>query len=660
MVINEGDTYVITGIKAGVTLTAVPLCLEADTWFLGQTVEHLIQNSLFIWALKALQERDSTRKLSFFQIAGIHGYPYQPWDEAKSYYAATLGQGYCTHNSLLFPCWHRPYMTLYEQALYEIMVTEIIPHGLVYDVPLIAKESTINVLDYKQPDSQIHVPIDNPMYKFVMPGKAQMGSFGINDIQDGVTQFYTIPYSRSIATSRWAPFEPQGGTVSEAWVDGTWYNKPKDSFPLAEMVYRLFEPEYIKTFAQFATTRKPMRVRKLLDETRNPTPYLNLEFIHNNVHNWTGGINGPVGHMGDVPVAGFDPIFFMHHCNIDRQFAIWQALNEKNPNNWFDHLKKPYDDDGTWAIVQGEKVTPKTPLAPFHKNAQGDCFNSDDIRNWMSLYYSYPELQPWLDKYKTEGQFDEAKYVADIRLQLQRLYQPLESPTVSSWLTDSLKVDVIVNITYDRFAFNGLPYTIYLFLGDKSAFASTTSSSSDSAVPPHKHPQHVGFVYTFSNPAFGAAAGAGSRGCQKCLKESESDEDTLSSAQIPLTAVLVARQKLAAATLGAEESESLRAAGIHGLEGMEEDKAERYLADHLHWSVKTGSGMDIEVPEDDQSFFEVKVYHRAARFDNHEADAPPYKPLEKATQTKPGGFLYKGSASGTGTGTGTTATLPTL
>jgi tyrosinase len=121
--VYEGDTYVITGIKAGVTDTKVPLRLEADTWYPGQTVEHIIQNALFIWALKAFQERDPTRKLSFFQIAGIHGYPYQPWDE-EDYTSATGGAGYCTHNSLLFPCWHRPYMALYEVRLSALSLSD--------------------------------------------------------------------------------------------------------------------------------------------------------------------------------------------------------------------------------------------------------------------------------------------------------------------------------------------------------------------------------------------------------------------------------------------------------------------------------------------------------------------------------------------------------
>ncbi|MEA2370352.1 MAG: tyrosinase [Solirubrobacteraceae bacterium] len=43
-----------------------------------------------------------------------------------------------------------------------------------------------------------------------------------------------------------------------------------------------------------------------------------VEDIHNNVHSWVGG------HMGEIPVAAFDPLFWAHHCMIDRLWRIWQ------------------------------------------------------------------------------------------------------------------------------------------------------------------------------------------------------------------------------------------------------------------------------------------------------------------------------------------------
>ncbi len=40
--------------------------------------------------------------------------------------------------------------------------------------------------------------------------------------------------------------------------------------------------------------------------------------VHNLVHVWTGGT------MSMVPLAAFDPIFWAHHCMIDRLWALWQ------------------------------------------------------------------------------------------------------------------------------------------------------------------------------------------------------------------------------------------------------------------------------------------------------------------------------------------------
>jgi hypothetical protein len=61
------------------------------------------------------------------------------------------------------------------------------------------------------------------------------------------------------------------------------------------------------------------------------TNYLSFEYgietgIHGYVH-CTVGPTCPVAHMGDVPVAGNDPVFYSHHANIDRIWACWQNLH---------------------------------------------------------------------------------------------------------------------------------------------------------------------------------------------------------------------------------------------------------------------------------------------------------------------------------------------
>lgn len=42
--------------------------------------------------------------------------------------------------------------------------------------------------------------------------------------------------------------------------------------------------------------------------------------LHNGLHGWFGG----GGHMGSVAVSPFDPMFYLHHCNADRLWAMWQ------------------------------------------------------------------------------------------------------------------------------------------------------------------------------------------------------------------------------------------------------------------------------------------------------------------------------------------------
>ena len=62
---------------------------------------------------EAMQKDDQEDVVSAFQIGGIHGLPYTPWDGVQPTPGWAWG-GYCTHGSVLFPTWHRPYMMLYE------------------------------------------------------------------------------------------------------------------------------------------------------------------------------------------------------------------------------------------------------------------------------------------------------------------------------------------------------------------------------------------------------------------------------------------------------------------------------------------------------------------------------------------------------------------
>jgi tyrosinase len=71
------------------------------------------QWNLYLLGLQDLQKKPVTDLLSYYQLAGIHGEPFVPWNGVAGNQNATFG-GYCTHSSILFLTWHRPYLAVYE------------------------------------------------------------------------------------------------------------------------------------------------------------------------------------------------------------------------------------------------------------------------------------------------------------------------------------------------------------------------------------------------------------------------------------------------------------------------------------------------------------------------------------------------------------------
>ena len=95
-----------------------------------------------------------------------------------------------------------------------------------------------------------------------------------------------------------------------------------------------------------------------------------LDFgLHGNVHVWVGNQQG----MGAVPWAANDPIFWMHHCNIDRLWASWNKGGCKNPT-YAAWLNAQF----VFADIHGKKVV--ATVKDFNDIAQ--------------LNYTYQEFEP--------------------------------------------------------------------------------------------------------------------------------------------------------------------------------------------------------------------------------------------------------------------------
>ena len=93
--------------------------------------------------------------------------------------------------------------------------------------------------------------------------------------------------------------------------------------------------------------------------------------IQNGVHAYvhcTVGPRCPVAHMGDVPVAGNDAVFYHHHANIDRLWACWQQTNTTPAGAWQDQMFSFVDETGTLVTRPVKDFLDSTTLGYVYDN----------------------------------------------------------------------------------------------------------------------------------------------------------------------------------------------------------------------------------------------------------------------------------------------------
>jgi Common central domain of tyrosinase/Polyphenol oxidase middle domain len=97
--------------------------------------------------------------------------------------------------------------------------------------------------------------------------------------------------------------------------------------------------------------------------------------IEENVHGYvhcTIGPRCPVAHMGDVPVASNDPIFYSHHANIDRLWACWQSNHKLPAGAWQDQPFSFVDETGTLQTQPVKNFLNSSTLGYVYDNV-GKC-----------------------------------------------------------------------------------------------------------------------------------------------------------------------------------------------------------------------------------------------------------------------------------------------
>ena len=127
---------------------------------------------------------------------------------------------------------------------------------------------------------------------------------------------------------------------------------------------------------------------------------------HGLVHGRTGG------QMGSVPYAGFDPIFYLHHCNVDRLWWNWQRSNPgiAVPANELSHELDPFNKPFTSDWLTGADVISTERLGYRYMNW---CLFFPPIIIWEPIPIS---LEPIV--------FEQFR---DARLQIRSTRMPAES-----------------------------------------------------------------------------------------------------------------------------------------------------------------------------------------------------------------------------------------
>lgn len=106
------------------------------------------------------------------------------------------------------------------------------------------------------------------------------------------------------------------------------------------------------------------------------SPYPPVESPHNSMHGIVGG-NG--GQMGNVGLAAFDVIFWLHHCNIDRIYAGYLQSNNDSQLEFEKHEEHM------------SKDLYEMPLEPFKKE-DGTAFYPIDTFHTTHLNFKYDNI----------------------------------------------------------------------------------------------------------------------------------------------------------------------------------------------------------------------------------------------------------------------------
>jgi tyrosinase len=365
-----------------------------------------------------------------------------------------------------------------------------------------------------------------------------------------------------------------------------------------------------------------------------------FESVHDSVHNTAGGETG--GHMYYLDISSFDPIFWLHHTNIDRLLTMYQYIV---PDTYVanGNIPRPM---AQWN--EGESKNGGTPLKPFTKGTYGEYYTSQDVRETRVLGYYYPETSD-----RSYGQVAQAVsrlYGGGVR-SISKRDSPVDEKT-GQYLGRPLKegdYHHVLDITADKFAMDG-SYTVFCFIGNDGNSTSNSTAPYGNSTVPYANTTSSALTSYPTAPAYPSKNGTG-----EVLEDYDPSKDFTQDPNYVGSYGILGGMKAG----GGNASFPLMTRGslplttcLQGkqyygqLKSLKPEDVEPYLQKNLYYKV---IGVNGELDPSTIPNFHVAVKCNKVKPASSDDELPdlsaPYTVLEKATEKLPAGkpFEYKPS-----------------
>lgn len=374
-------------------------------------------------AWKTIKDLPPDDPRSFFVLGGFHGEPFRGAGWANAQYWG----GYCNHGNVLFPTWHRAYLVKIEEALQSVpgCADVMLPYW-----NETGADSRQNGIPWALTDEHYTFAdgekVDNPLRSFVFTKniKDHINNDSPDYSKPAGYETKRYPLSGLVGTAddraaseahnaQYPHHDTNVGLLNDNIVN--WLNatvvvdgKPITAGQVAQKYTRCLDAPNYTVFSN-TTSAAQWNDEHVGGDSAVVVP---LESPHNSIHLAVGGfdvpnlgdfspISGANGDMGENDTAGLDPIFFFHHCFVDRMFWQWQQRHEHDldATNALEILAEypgtnSVDSQGpTPGVVPNSWLTLDSPLDPFtlvddagneRAYTSRDCINIEE-----QMHYTY-------------------------------------------------------------------------------------------------------------------------------------------------------------------------------------------------------------------------------------------------------------------------------